>query len=82
MTDLVAWAHGQAEDLLGGPLPRRWAHVQGVAKQARKATLLFDPADHELLEMAAILHDVGYSPVISHTGFTRWMVRGISGGGH
>lgn len=69
MTDLVAEARRQAEALLSGPLPRRWVHVQGVAEQTRRAALLFDPADHELLEAAALLHDVGYSPDIAHTGF-------------
>jgi hypothetical protein len=69
VTDLVAWAHSQAEALLSELLPRRWAHVQGVADQARIAAPLFAPADHELLEAAALLHDVGYSPDIAYTGF-------------
>lgn len=65
----MLWARRLAEDLLGKGVPRRWAHVQGVAEQARKAAPLFGSADHELLEAAALLHDVGYSPDISHTGF-------------
>jgi hypothetical protein len=69
VTDLVVSAHRQAEELLRGSLPRRWAHVQGVAAQARVAARLFTSADHKLLEAAALLHDVGYSPAIAHTGF-------------
>ena len=69
MTDLVETARRQAEELLRGPLPRRWAHVQGVAERARVAASLFIPADHELLEAAALQHDIGYSPGIAHTGF-------------
>jgi predicted hydrolase (HD superfamily) len=50
------------------PLPRRWAHVQGVAAQARSLTpILGDAAD--LLEAAAWLHDIGYSPELAETGF-------------
>jgi hypothetical protein len=33
------------------------------------ASPLFIPGDRELLEAAALLHDVGYSPDIAHTGF-------------
>lgn len=43
--------------------------MQGVAERARVAAHLFAPGDHELLESAALLHDVGYSPGIAHTGF-------------
>ncbi|MFE6840871.1 phosphohydrolase, partial [Streptomyces sp. NPDC057705] len=32
MTD---WAYPLAESLLSKPLPRRWAHSQGVAERAR-----------------------------------------------
>jgi hypothetical protein len=40
-----------------------------VAEQARTVAPLFARADRELLEAAALLHDVGYAPVIAHTGF-------------
>jgi predicted hydrolase (HD superfamily) len=62
------WARKIARTLLESPLPRRWAHVQGVARQARAlAPILGDDAD--LLEGAAWLHDIGYSPELVATGF-------------
>jgi len=62
------WATELARKLLEVPLPRRWAHVQGVAAQARSlAPILGDDAD--LLEAAAWLHDIGYSPDLVDTGF-------------
>ena len=62
------WAAELARKLLEVPLPRRWAHVQGVAAQARSlAPILGDDAD--LLESAAWLHDIGYSPELAHTAF-------------
>jgi hypothetical protein len=57
-----------ARKLLEIPLPRRWAHIQGVAMQARSlAPILGEDAD--LFEAAAWLHDVGYSPELIDTGF-------------
>ncbi|MGH3245615.1 MAG: HD domain-containing protein [Trebonia sp.] len=62
------WAAELARKLLEVPLPRRWAHVQGVAAQARSlAPILGD--DVELLEAAAWLHDIGYTPELADTGF-------------
>ena len=62
------WAEEIARKLLEVPLPRRWAHSQGVAAQARTlAPILGEGAD--LLEAAAWLHDVGYSPDLVDTGF-------------
>jgi len=62
------WASELARTLLEVPLPRRWAHVQGVAAKARTlAPILADEAD--LLEAAAWLHDIGYSPELADTGF-------------
>jgi hypothetical protein len=64
----AAWAEELARKLLEGPLPRRWAHVQGVAARARRiAGILGEDAD--LLEAAAWLHDIGYSPEPADTGF-------------
>jgi hypothetical protein len=64
----AAWAEELARKLLEIPLPRRWAHVQGVAARARSiADVLDDDAD--LLEAAAWLHDIGYSPELADTGF-------------
>jgi hypothetical protein len=62
------WAAELARKLLEAPLPRRWAHVQGVAARARSlAPILGDDAD--LLEAAAWLHDIGYSPELVDTDF-------------
>ena len=61
-------AHDIARSLLEEPLPRRWAHVQGVADTARTlAPILGKNAD--LLTAAAILHDIGYAPTLATTGF-------------
>lgn len=65
---LVSWAGRLAEVELSGPLPRRWAHSQGVAQRAADlAQVLGDDAD--LLASAAVLHDVGYAPRLAATGF-------------
>jgi hypothetical protein len=62
------WAEEVARKLLEIPLPRRWAHSQGVAAQARAlAPILGKNAD--LLEAAAWLHDIGYSPDLVDSGF-------------
>lgn len=62
------WAREIARKLLESPLPRRWAHVQGVARQARSlAPVLGGEAD--LVVSAAWLHDIGYSPALVETGF-------------
>lgn len=64
---MTPWARGLARTLLSEPLPRRWAHIQGVAARARSiAPALGDDAD--LLEAAAWLHDIGYSPGLVDTG--------------
>jgi hypothetical protein len=44
-------------------------HVQGVAERARDAAPLLGPDDQDVLQSAALLHDIGYSPEIAHTGF-------------
>ncbi|WP_433340601.1 HD domain-containing protein [Streptomyces sp. CA-253872] len=66
---LTTWAYALSEDVLAEPLPRRWAHVQGVAERARGLRELFTPEDAEMLEAAAVLHDIGYAPALAHTGF-------------
>ncbi|MFC0041628.1 HD domain-containing protein [Actinomadura rayongensis] len=66
--NIAAWARELARKHLEGPLPRRWAHTQGVARQARTLVpLLGERAG--LLEASAWLHDVGYAPDLSVTGF-------------
>lgn len=67
-TELTEWAYPLAESLLAEPLPRRWAHSQGVAERARTiASILGKDAD--LMEAAAVLHDIGYAPDLAKTGF-------------
>jgi hypothetical protein len=67
MTD-TARAHDIARSLLEEPLPRRWAHVQGVAGTARTLTPVLG-RNADLLVAAAILHDIGYAPSLAATGF-------------
>ncbi len=67
MHSLPAWAEALARNLLEDALPRRWAHVQGVAARARSLAPAFAP-DKELLEAAAWLHDIGYLPELARTG--------------
>jgi hypothetical protein len=66
--DLALWAEELARKLLEVPLPRRWALVQGVAGRARFLGPILG-GDAELVEAAAWLHDVGYSPELVETGF-------------
>ena len=65
---LVAWAFDLANQKLCEAVPRRWAHVQGVARQARTLQAVAGP-DADLLEAAAVLHDVGYPPDLATTKF-------------
>lgn len=65
--ELLNWARDLAEQLLADPLPRRWAHSQGVGRRAESlADVLGD--DAELLAVAAWLHDIGYAPELVKTG--------------
>lgn len=61
-------AFALSESLLAEALPDRWRHVQSVAEQAARigATTGVDAED---LRVAAILHDIGYSPLIAHLRF-------------
>ena len=68
MNTLASWAQQLARALLQAPLPRRWAHVQGVAARARSLAPVLG-ADAGLLEAAAWLHDIGYAPGLAATGF-------------
>ena len=67
MQSLCAWAEDLARKLLEDTIPRRWAHVQGVAARARSLAPAF-AGDNELLEAAAWLHDIGYLPELAQTG--------------
>jgi hypothetical protein len=67
MQPLAAWAQDLARTLLADALPRRWAHVQGVAARARTLKPSLDAAA-DLIEAAAWLHDIGYLPELAATG--------------
>jgi putative nucleotidyltransferase with HDIG domain len=67
MNALASWAEHLSRALLQEPLPRRWAHVQGVAARARSLAPVLG-ADADLLEAAAWLHDIGYAPGLAVTG--------------
>jgi|SRR5450755_3407748 hypothetical protein len=64
----AARAEETARTLLQEPLPRRWAHVQGVAATARTLAPVLR-ADADLVTAAAWLHDIGYAPALADTGF-------------
>ena len=66
--NIADWAEDTARTILQTPLPRRWAHTQGVAAQARGLAPLLGP-DADLLTAAALLHDIGYAPDLTDTGF-------------
>ena len=67
MNTLAPWAEQLSQALLQELLPRRWAHVQGVATRARSLAPILG-ADADLLEAAAWLHDIGYTPGLAATG--------------
>lgn len=54
-------------ELLVRPLGRRWLHVQAVVE--RVEALVGADGGRQTVVAAAWLHDVGYSPLIRHTGF-------------
>src|SRR5215831_20330551 len=67
MSTVAPWAQQIARALLQETLPRRWAHVRGVAARARSLAPVLG-ADADLLEAAAWLHDIGYAPGLAATG--------------
>jgi hypothetical protein len=67
MTALAPWAEHLAHTLIQDSVPRRWAHVQGVAARARSLAPVLE-ADADLLEAAGWLHDIGYVPGPTVTG--------------
>jgi hypothetical protein len=66
--ELADWGEEVARKVLEIPLPRRWAHSQGVAARARSLAPILG-GDAGLLEAAAWLHDIGYAPELDDTGF-------------
>jgi len=67
MNTLALWGEQLARGLLQEPLPRRWAHVRGVAARARGLAPVLG-TDADLIEAAAWLHDIGYAPGLAATG--------------
>jgi HD domain-containing protein len=65
---LEPWATAQAEQLIA-PLGDRWTHVQAVADKARSVAVVLPAEDADLLVAAALLHDVGYAPLLNRLGF-------------
>lgn len=49
--------------------PDRLAHSMLAGRQAQRVCNTVAPADRELLVAAALLHDIGYSPMLVRTGF-------------
>jgi integrase len=81
---LTGWAADYAEELLA-PLGDRWAHVQGVVRQAERVAAILPAEEREVLVAAAYLHDLGYAPALRVTLFRRrfWLpatrVAGLDG---
>jgi len=68
MVAAVSEARELAQELLAEALPRRWAHVQGVARQADLVAAAVGDCGSVLI-VAAWLHDIGYAPAVKDTGF-------------
>lgn len=64
---MVSWARSTSESMLS-PLGRRWTHVQRVAMLGARIAPAFGDAG-ETLVAACLLHDIGYAPQLSKTGF-------------
>ncbi|GAA0597400.1 HD domain-containing protein [Kribbella sandramycini] len=64
----VEEARSIAERMLRDHLPRRWAHTQGVGGRAGELRCVLGERA-QIVEVAAWLHDIGYSPLIRTTGF-------------
>jgi HD superfamily phosphodiesterase len=63
---LMGWAAGYAEELLA-PLGDRWAHVEGVVRQAQEVAAILPTDERAVLVAAAYLHDLGYAPALVET---------------
>ncbi len=66
--DLYEWALEVCQAKLAMALPRRWAHVQGVAERAGSLSRVVGH-EAEALRVAAVLHDIGYAPDLARSGF-------------
>jgi len=68
-----------AGEQLAATEPRRWRHVQSVARRGEEIAAVVVP-DTDVLIAAAWLHDIGYAPELVDTGFhpldgARWLRR-------
>ena len=75
--DMVTWAAAESRRLLL-PIPKRWAHVSGVVRQAARVASTLPASERSWLVAAAYLHDIGWAPVLIDTGFhpldgARWL---------
>jgi hypothetical protein len=68
MERFVRWAASEAEHRLA-PLGRRLTHVQRVGRRAAEIGPVVVGPDADVLTAAAYLHDIGYAPELSATGF-------------
>lgn len=66
--DLAIRARALAERHLSD-VPRRWAHVRGVADAANAVASIIDPDRADGIVAAAWLHDIGYAADLANTGF-------------
>lgn len=63
----ASWAANRAQALLAA-LPRRVRHIAGVARTAAEVAPCLG-LDRNLLVSSAWLHDIGYAPTVTGTGF-------------
>lgn len=64
----LAWAERIARELLA-PLEARWRHTLRVVERAQSFRHVLDGDELEVLLAAAYLHDIGYAPELTKTGF-------------
>lgn len=62
-------ARSIAQQALAEELPERWAHVCAVAARATALSAELEAPDDEALQVAAWLHDIGYSRQYNILGF-------------
>ena len=72
MNTLASWGKQLARALLHEPLPRRWAHVQGVAARARGLAPVLG-ADADLIEAAACCTMSATAPALPSPACTNSM---------
>lgn len=71
---LAEWAWTVTEHHLAKALPGRWAHVRSVAFVAAQVAAYLGedqvgPDGEDLLIAASLLHDIGYAPALTETGY-------------